>query len=667
MKTSPSPAYRRSSLVSCIEPLEARIAPATIASLQIINATTATYTDVDGDRVTVKVSVGDLHNATFTGIAGLHGDQLQTLDLSGGGFDKANLTFSVSKVGGGDGLANIGYINSTGHDLGKVMVKGDLGRINAGSASATIPAVKSLTVYSMGRLGTDSQSAGGDLTSSIFGALGSLKVTRDVKTASIEVLGGRFGSITIGGSLIGGGTGTEGELYCDGDMGPVKIAGDVLGGDTSFSGYIQTRGELTSVTIGGSIIGGSGSLSGAIYSKFDIGPVKIGHNLQGGSGGNSGWIDCGGNLASLTIGGSVIGGLGNHSGAVYADDDLGPVKIGHDMLGGAGLSSGNIESDASLASFTIGGSLIGGASGASGEIYCNDNLGLVKIGHDIKGGADFNSGHIFCRNTFAGLTLGGSLIGGSGRRAGAIECQGDIGPVKIGHDLIGASIAGTASLEKSGVIESAGRIASVTIGGSIITGSDSSTGSLTWNATIRAAEEIGSLTVKGSLIGHGDTGTGASPVVISALGQAAPGATTDLAIGKITIGGRVEFANFLAGYKTDLSAFNGDAQIGPVKVGGDWAASNLIAGAMNTASGNTIFGDANDASIGAGSTGIIAKIASITIVGQVFGTPASVSSADHFGFVAQQIGTVKIGGSTIARAANPQPVGSTDDMTVHIV
>ena len=147
------------------------------------------------------------------------------------------------------------------------------------------------------------------------------------------------------------------------------------------------------------------------------------------------------------------------------------------------------------------------------------------------------------------------------------------------------------------------------------------------------------------------------------------GATTDLAMGKISIVGRVEFANILAGYDVNLSAVNGDAQIGAVSVGGDWVASNLVAGAKNAASGNTNFGNGSDASIGAGSAGIVAKIASITIAGQVFGTPKSVSTTDHFGFVAQQIGAVKIGGNSIVLTAGLDnlAVGETSDMTVHEV
>src|SRR5688572_13532729 len=99
-----------------IEILESRIAPA-MASLQIINPRTATYTDADGDRVTVKVSVGTLTEALFVGNPKGLGDQLEILNLSGGGFDGANLTIKAVKVATGDGLVNVGTINSILHDL----------------------------------------------------------------------------------------------------------------------------------------------------------------------------------------------------------------------------------------------------------------------------------------------------------------------------------------------------------------------------------------------------------------------------------------------------------------------------------------------------------------------------------------------------------------------
>src|SRR5439155_1701118 len=122
---------------------------------------------------------------------------------------------------------------------------------------------------------------------------------------------------------------------------------------------------------------------------------------------------------------------------------------------------------------------------------------------------------------------------------------------------------GADSIGTSGLILSGGRIAGVTIGGSIISGIDDSSGSLNYNASIRAHNDIGSLTVKGGLIGN-VTAKGASPVIISARGQEFPSLGVNLAIGRISVGERVELANILAGYDIDLTPINSDAQIGAV-------------------------------------------------------------------------------------------------------
>ncbi len=480
-----------------IEPLEARIAPASVS---------VAFTDIDGDKVKITATSAGaappLGLADLAFVGGGTSGQLAKLDLTALGFQGASIATSVIKVGVGDERVDIGFIDATGRDLGGVTVKGDLGQIDAGSNTAGTPAVKSLSVRSLGRLGLDSQGGTGSLKSDLLGGLGSLKVSGDVKDA-----------------------------------------------------FLTVTGAIGSITIGGSLIGGSGGLSGGISSSGDMGVVKIGRDVRGGSGSNSGRLGAGGALGSATIGGSVVGGTNTGSGAVFAIHDFGTLKIGGDLIGG--------------------------------------------------------------------------------------------------------SITGTASMDASGFIQSNfGRIGSVTIGGSIIAGTDSSSGALTNNASIRAANDIGALDVKGSLIGNAGDGTLAnrSPVVISARGQEFPTAGIDLAIGRVTVRGRVEFANILAGYSIVLNPLNGDAQIGAVKVGGDWAASNLVAGVMNTGSGNTKFGDGNDASIGAGNAGIVAKIASITIKGQVFGTPDALSSTDHFGFVAQQIGAFKAGGLTAVLHATAPPL-----------
>src|SRR5207248_3043852 len=98
-----------------IEPLEPRIAPASLLH----------YTDIDGDQVTISSSAGDL-----TGHATVVGGQLQLLNLSDPSFNHASITFTVLKAGAGDGLAAVGYINGGSNDLGNVVVQGDLGALD---------------------------------------------------------------------------------------------------------------------------------------------------------------------------------------------------------------------------------------------------------------------------------------------------------------------------------------------------------------------------------------------------------------------------------------------------------------------------------------------------------------------------------------------------------
>src|SRR6188768_3190645 len=101
-----------------IELLESRIAPATL-----VNPTTVTYTDVDFDLVTVKISKGTFTDPnvstddfTFTGIPAF-GQRLVLIDLSNDGtmFDGATLTITATRTaGGGDGHVNVGFIDSSG-------------------------------------------------------------------------------------------------------------------------------------------------------------------------------------------------------------------------------------------------------------------------------------------------------------------------------------------------------------------------------------------------------------------------------------------------------------------------------------------------------------------------------------------------------------------------
>jgi hypothetical protein len=152
-------------------------------------------------------------------------------------------------------------------------------------------------------------------------------------------------------------------------------------------------------------------------------------------------------------------------------------------------------------------------------------------------------------------------------------------------------------------------------------------GSEATGATVHVADDLSSLVVHGSVTNS----------TFTALGQAVQGAKTDLAFGKIAITGAVSSSRFLAGYDVNGNAGNGDAQIGAVTVGGDWTASDLVAGTQ--AGADNLFGTSDDTAIGAGSLNIVSKIASVVIGGQVFGTA---DTTDHFGFVAELIGSFKV-------------------------
>jgi hypothetical protein len=140
-----------------------------------------------------------------------------------------------------------------------------------------------------------------------------------------------------------------------------------------------------------------------------------------------------------------------------------------------------------------------------------------------------------------------------------------------------------------------------------------------------------------------------------------PGAKSDAAIGKISVGGRIERAIINAGVDTGLIGKNADAQIGPVIVGGDWISSSLVAGVQ--AGANAVFGDSDDAKIdelaatgSPDSPAIVSKIAKVTIKGMAIGTVNRIDNA-LFGIEAQRIVSIKVGGTSI-----PLTAGASNDL-----
>src|SRR4051794_10302794 len=125
-----------------LEALESRIAPATL-----VNPTTLTYHDSDGDLVTVKLSKPLLTslataNTVFhfdagvvvaSGAPDVTPQQLQTIDFTGQtAFAGGGVTVTSALGADGDGFASVGAIKAPSLKLGAVSIDGDLGAIQAG-------------------------------------------------------------------------------------------------------------------------------------------------------------------------------------------------------------------------------------------------------------------------------------------------------------------------------------------------------------------------------------------------------------------------------------------------------------------------------------------------------------------------------------------------------
>jgi hypothetical protein len=202
--------------------------------------------------------------------------------------------------------------------------------------------------------------------------------------------------------------------------------------------------------------------------------------------------------------------------------------------------------------------------------------------------------------------------------------NGWIGSVKIGGDLDGSAGGSLAGLLRAG-----GNIGAVAVEGSVIGGADFS--------GIVTGGKLGQLKIGGDLLSE-DLG---KPVVISALGTLNPGSSAAaVAIAGINIQGAVTNAKILAGYTTSLGAANRDSSIGPVKVGGNWRASSLVAGVADT--GLPGFGIGDSLITGDNTPGLVASIARLTIKGTALG---SSDLGDHFGITAERLLRVTIGGT----------------------
>lgn len=602
-----------------IEPLESRIAPASVLA----------FTDVDGDLVKVSSTAGDLNAA---GVATLDdaggGKMLRLLDLRDASFQGATIKTTVTRAPAGDGLVHIGRIDATGRDLGTVTIKGDLGAIDAGDPAAPALAVKVLDVDSMGRWGLLTQGGGGDLVSNFDGSIGPVKVKHDLRETFLDATGSIAG-ITLGGSLIGGDTDFSGVLKSLGNMGPVKIAGDVIGGAATNSARILAgdiniagnRSDLVSLTVGGSLIGSKdGFSSGRVLASANIGNIIIGHDVRGG-----GIFSWNGDIGNVTIGGSIIGMPAGGAGTVFSGGggNLGSVIVRGDVIGSSFAGSGVIHSDGTIKAVQVGGSILGGPQLSTGQIEAYGDLGPVKVGGNLVAGTASDTGTITSYGKIARVTIGGSMSAVGSPYAALISAKDGLGPVRIAHDVgspasggvIESTMGGIASVNIggsfSGKIDSAGNTGAVTIGGDMA-------GYTLFNpGLLRSDGSLKSLTVRGSVVGGTSTSTG-----------------------DIEVGGVIGFIKITG----DLRGGSG-AVSGAMRVGGPVSMLSI---------GGSVVGGAGDQS---GMISVARSVNAMTIGGDLRGASiANNDSLTYSGFISVgvinstggRLGSLTIGGSIIA-------------------
>jgi len=406
---------------------------------------TAMWTDVDGDKVTLKVSKGTLDATNFKLLAKSTTDaraQLLALNL-GNEFEGADVSLTAKRAVGGDGKVNVGAINALFTDLGKVTIGGDLGKITVGDGDLAAP-VKSLTIGSLGVFGARTQDTGGNLSSQIFGPAGAIKILGDVSEATLlfQNIGapGSADSVTVGGSVIGGKTNFSGLIAAINGLGPVKIAGDLVGAAGIASGYLEGP-NINSLTIGGSMLGGAGLFSGTALAGSLV---------------FNGVPSLTGSFGNVTIGGDQRGGDGLFSGSLASGLGMGKVSIGRDQVGGAGSASGIVfaqNAGADIASVTIGGDARGGTATFSGGILAGGALGPVTIQGDVIGTAEQaylirGGGALVGSKSVAlmSLKVGGDfdhalILAGYGNNNAPVNGHAQIGAITIGGDWIASSVA----------------------------------------------------------------------------------------------------------------------------------------------------------------------------------------------------------------------------------
>lgn len=657
---------------------------------------------VDGDIN--KIVAGDTNSLT-AGISSLTVESWGTTDVTAGyqavEFDSIVIGAITTLTVKGD-FTN-GYLHVIGSDTNRT--DGIAPKTNSHGKIGTLSIGGSI-------IGVDRDNAGSIVTS---GDIGKLTVTGSVKgfisntppttpiTSANEnnqkengkvFAGGKMGTVSIGGDIIGGDGYESGQVASAFGMSTATVGGNIKGGFGEDSGALGAGGVLGKVTVTGSVIGGDGLRSGSILSTSSMLAVKIGGNLEGGNGDKSGFIASAGTLQSVTITGNVLGGDGDESGSLGAFGAVGPVSIGGNVFGGDGDYSGQILSGTTIKSVIINGDFAGGDGYESGAIGSLRGLGPILIKGSMFAGTGDRSGIIATDGSsishldavsynasITSVTILGSLYGTGrgasglpdpnfegGDSAGSIVSGGTLGTVVVGGHVEGGEGSYT------GVIRAYDSIKSVSIGGNL-RGGDGSASS--YSGSIMAGGKISSV-----IIGAGASGGS----LIGGDGYYSGSITSDLELTKVVINGSV-----LAGagnYSANIEAYHSEpvesgspdvvANIGSIFIKGSLLGGSSGGSASYAANiysegkiGSIVIGDPNssDTETGSFTGGVASNTGAIISGGDIGSIKVKLSmiggSGNDSGKISSggKIGSVSIGGNLSGGTGNYNPTsGFTNEL-----
>jgi hypothetical protein len=298
---------------------------------------TATFTDADGDLVTVGTTKGTLTAANFELFPTGLGAQLEIFDLkANAAFAGADLTFTAKRHDAnhdgkldGNGKVNVGDIDASYLSVGHVKVSGDLGRIRAGSGQ--VSAEKGVAALSLGSFGafagaTQDPRLTGLSTSFSLNGFGAITVAGNVSGVHVIPFGTGTGidRLTIKGSASDAGfpmnAGPGRTVHIFGNADDVAISG---------------AGTLASVIIGGHFksISGSSIIAAEKIGKLivtgDLGSSDPAHPLTIAAFGAASPVTQAETVAitSITIGGNVLNAQITAGGASNGAASIGAVLV----------------------------------------------------------------------------------------------------------------------------------------------------------------------------------------------------------------------------------------------------------------------------------------------------------------------------------------------------